>query len=132
MRRELARQVSEEGVEILPDLQMERLLAPDTRKNNGDLVEFVRAIILESSPDGVVAALGAMRDRPDSTASLGKISVPTAGHLGTEDALSTPEVMGELAEKIPDAPTHTRGRSTSQTSNVRPSSIHPREFLEEV
>jgi 3-oxoadipate enol-lactonase len=99
-RRETARRVAEEGVEVLPKLQMERLLAPDTLENNKDVVETVRAMILESSPDGVVAALGAMRERPDSTDLLGEINVPTLVMGGAADALSTPEVMGEMAGKI--------------------------------
>src|ERR671910_545595 len=102
-RKNMARRVADEGVGVLVELQMERLLARDTLENNGEVVEKVRAMILESSPDGVVAALGAMRDRPDSTGLLGKISVPTLVLGGAEDALSTPEVMGEMAEKIPDA-----------------------------
>ena len=100
MRRETARRVAEEGVEVLPKLQMERLLAPGTLENEEDVVETVRAMILESSPDGVVAALGAMRERPDSTNLLSKINVPTLVLGGAEDALSTPEVMGEMAGKI--------------------------------
>jgi 3-oxoadipate enol-lactonase len=66
-------------------------------------VETVRAMILESSPDGVVAALGAMRERPDSTNLLSEINVPTLVLGGAEDALSTPEVMGEMAGKIPNS-----------------------------
>ena len=97
-RRELARRVAEEGIEVLPEVQMERLLAPDTLENKRDVVEYVRGMILESSPDGVVAALGAMRDRPDSTGLLEKISVPTLVIGGEEDALSTPEIMAEMAE----------------------------------
>jgi 3-oxoadipate enol-lactonase len=102
-RRQTARRVAEEGVEILPELQMERLLAPGTLKTNKGVVESVRGMILESSPDGVVAALGAMRERPDSTELLGKITVPTLVVGGSEDALSTPEVMASMAEKIPDS-----------------------------
>jgi 3-oxoadipate enol-lactonase len=102
-RRELARRVAEEGVEVLPKLQMERLLARDTLENKKDVVESVRDMILESSPDGVVAALGAMRERPDSTDLLGKINVPTLVLGGAEDALSTPEIMGDMAKKIPDS-----------------------------
>ena len=102
-RRDLARRVAEEGVGILPKLQMERLLAPQTLANKKAIVEFVRDIMLESSPDGVVAALGAMRERPDSTPLLGEIKVPTLVIGGAEDALSTPEVMGAMAEKIPDS-----------------------------
>jgi 3-oxoadipate enol-lactonase len=106
-RRETARRVAEEGVEVLPKLQMERLLAPDTLKNKKDVVESVRAMILESCPDGVVGALGAMRDRPDSTDLLGRIDVPTLVAGGEEDTLSTPEVMGEMARKIPNSRHHT-------------------------
>lgn len=102
-RRETARRVAEEGVGVLPELQMERLLAPQTLKNDKTLVESVRGMILESSPDGVVAALGAMRERPDSTDLLGKINVPTLVIGGAEDALSTPEIMKNMAEKIPDS-----------------------------
>lgn len=102
-RRETARRVAEEGVEVLPKLQMERLLSRTTLENKKGVVELVRDMILDSSPDGVVAALGAMRERPDATDLLGKISVPTLVIGGAEDALSTPEVMGKMAEKIPDA-----------------------------
>ncbi len=102
-RKEMARRVAEEGVGVLIELQMERLLAPDTLKNNERVVEKVRAMILESNPNGVVAALGAMRERPDSTPLLGKIGVPTLVIGGEEDGISSPEVMGAMAEKIPDS-----------------------------
>jgi 3-oxoadipate enol-lactonase len=82
---------------------MERLLARDTLENNGEVVEKVRAMILESSPNGVVAALGAMRDRPDSTPLLAEIAVPTLVIGGEEDGISSPEVMGAMAEKIPNS-----------------------------
>ena len=102
-RRELARRVTEEGVGILPGLQMERLLSEKTLKSKPEVIERVRAMILESSPDGVVAALGAMKDRPDSTGGLGDIGVPTLVIAGEEDELSNPEVMEEMASKIPDS-----------------------------
>lgn len=100
-RMKTARRVADEGVEVLIELQMERLLAPQTLKNNREVVEKVRAMILESSPTGVVAALGAMRERPDSTPLLAEISVPTLVIGGEEDAISSPEVMAEMAQKIP-------------------------------
>ncbi len=100
-RKEMARRVAEEGVEVLVELQMGRLLAPDTLENNARVVERVRAMILESNPNGVVAALGAMRERPDSTALLQKIEVLSLVIGGEEDAISSPEVMGAMAEKIP-------------------------------
>ena len=69
----------------------------------GTHVEAVRGMILESSPEGVVAALGAMRDRPDSTELLGKIHVPTLVVSGGEDGIFPPEIMEEMARMIPGA-----------------------------
>jgi pimeloyl-ACP methyl ester carboxylesterase len=102
-RKNMARRVAEEGVEVLIELQMERLLARDTLENDEAVVEKVRAMIFESSPNGVVAALGAMRDRPDSTPLLESIEVPTLVIGGEEDGISSPEVMGAMAEKIPNS-----------------------------
>ena len=102
-RKEMALRVAQEGIGVLVDLQMERLLSPQTRAGNEGLVERVRSIILENTPDGAVAALGAMRERPDSTATLGRIDVPTLVVGGGEDTISSPEVMGEMAAGIPDA-----------------------------
>ena len=116
-RRDLARRVAEEGVGVLPRVQMERLLAPRTLEGNKAVVEYVRDIMLESSPDGVVAALGAMRDRPDSTELLGQIKVPTLVIGGAEDTLSTPEVMGQMAAKIP-ASEHTTLEDAGHLSNL--------------
>ena len=60
-------------------------------------------MMLEASPDGVVAALGAMRERPDSTGLLPEIQVPTLVIGGEEDALCPPDAMGEMARRIPKA-----------------------------
>jgi 3-oxoadipate enol-lactonase len=99
-RKKMAQRVADEGVEVLIELQMERLLAPDTLKRDEEVVEKVRAMILDSSPTGAVAALGAMRERPDSTPLLTEIGVPTLVIGGEEDEISSPEVMGAMAEKI--------------------------------
>jgi 3-oxoadipate enol-lactonase len=102
-RKEMARRVADEGVEVLVELQMERLLARDTLENDEEVVERVRAMILESAPGGVVAALGAMRNRPDSTPLLAEIEAPTLVIGGEEDGISSPEVMGAMAQKIPNS-----------------------------
>lgn len=106
-RKNMARRVAEEGVEVLIELQMQRLLASQTLENDEETVNRVKAMIRESSPDGVVAALGAMRERPDSTPLLPEIEVPTLVVGGAEDAISSPEVMGAMAAKLPDARHHT-------------------------
>jgi 3-oxoadipate enol-lactonase len=102
-RKEMALRVAQEGVGVLIELQMDRLLTPHTLQNNEELVESVRAMIFDNSPDGIVAALGAMRERPDSTPLLGEIDVPTLVVGGEEDGISSPEIMGAMAAKIPGA-----------------------------
>ena len=133
-RNEMAFRVAQEGVGVLVELQMERLLAPDTLQNNEKLVENVRAMIFDNSPDGAVAALGAMRERPDSTPLLGEIGVPTLVVGGEEDGISTPEVMGDMAAKIPGA-RHVTIPQTGHLSNLEaPEQFNAalKEFLESI
>ena len=101
-RNEMALSVARDGVEVLVELQMKRLLSPESLQDGG-LVGKVSSIILENSPDGAVAALGAMRERPDSRPLLGEIDVPTLVVGGEEDNISSPEVMGAMAAEIPGA-----------------------------
>ena len=133
-RKKMARRVAEEGVEVLVELQMARLLAPDTLENDARVVERVRAMILESNPNGVVAALGAMRERPDSTPLLGKIEVPTLVIGGEEDGISSPGVMGAMAEKIPGS-RHVTLSNAGHLSNLEaPDGFNAalKEFFEEL
>lgn len=102
-RDETAARVAGEGIEVLPDLLMERLLSETTRRESPETVERVRRMMLEGSPDGVVAALSALRERPDSTPLLGEISVPTLVVGGEEDLLSGPETMARMSEAIPES-----------------------------
>jgi 3-oxoadipate enol-lactonase len=116
IRNEMALSVARDGVEVLVDLQMERLLAPGSLRDD-DLVEDIRAMILENSPDGAVAALGAMRERPDSRPLLNEINVPTLVIGGEEDGISSPEVMGAMAAEIPGA-THLTITGAAHLSNL--------------
>nr|MDP8945171.1 alpha/beta hydrolase [Actinomycetota bacterium] len=116
-RNETALSVAQEGVGVLVELQMKRLLAPYTLQNDEEVVESVRTMIFENSPDGIVAALGAMRERPDSTPLLGEIGVPTLVVGGEEDSISSPEVMGAMAAKIPGA-RHVTIPRTGHLSNL--------------
>jgi 3-oxoadipate enol-lactonase len=116
IRNQMALSVAKEGVEVLVDLQMERLLAPGSLQDEA-LVENVRAMILENSPDGAVAALGAMRERPDSRPLLTDINVPTLVVGGEQDGISSPEVMGAMAAEIPGA-SHVTLPDTAHLSNL--------------
>ena len=47
-----------------------KLVGPSTRTEEPEIVEQVRAMVAATPVSGIVGALGAMRDRPDSTADL--------------------------------------------------------------
>ena len=55
------------------------------------------------SVTGMVGALRAMRERPDSTPLLGTIRVPTLVVVGAEDRVTPPAVAEAMAQAIPGA-----------------------------
>ncbi|HEX4932643.1 MAG TPA: alpha/beta hydrolase, partial [Gemmatimonadaceae bacterium] len=71
-----------------------------TREKCPEVVDDVHRM-LESAPvDGVIGALEALRDRPDSTSTLGTIDVPTLIVVGEDDALTPPSEAMLLHEGI--------------------------------
>ena len=68
-----------------------------------DLVEFVQDMMLSASVDGIVGALGAMRDRVDSIGDLAGFDVPALVVHGEDDQL-IPVAEAEItADGLPDA-----------------------------
>lgn len=63
----------------------------------------VRGFMATSKPDGVMGALWGMADRPDASARLGQIRVPTLVITGAEDTVIPPNESVVLAESIPGA-----------------------------
>ncbi len=57
----------------------------------------------QCNPLGVKGAILAMLSRTSTAESLSNIAVPTLVIVGEEDALSTPEVMKGLSDKIPNS-----------------------------
>ena len=78
--------VEAEGTDPIIAGMIPKLMAPDSYGDD-ELVDFVKEIMEGTSPEGVIGALQAMRDRPDSTATLGKIAVPTLIIHGENDQI---------------------------------------------
>ena len=94
-------------------------LALVEREGVGTLVERQLAVLLSASaseavkrqvrelgqqpPEGVCAAIRALRDRPDRRGELSAIACPTLVISGGEDQLSPPDEMAGLAAAIPNA-----------------------------
>ena len=102
-RDQAAELVKDQGVGAIVEAMLPKMLAPETYAEQPDLVEFVRDMMMETSVEGVVGALAAMRDRVDSTGDLPLIDVPTLVVHGAEDQLIPVSEAEILATSLPDA-----------------------------
>jgi pimeloyl-ACP methyl ester carboxylesterase len=102
-RMELIKGVLTEGIEPVAAAMLSKLLGPETMAKRATCIADTLAAIRRASPAGVAAALGAMAGRPDMTAALAEIRVPTLVVVGEHDAISPVEEMRGIAERIPAA-----------------------------
>ena len=80
-----------------------KLLGASTRSGRSGVVDEVMRIGSTQSTEGLIAALAALRDRPDSTPGLADISVPTLVIVGDEDSVTPPPDSRKLVDTIPGA-----------------------------
>jgi 3-oxoadipate enol-lactonase len=90
-RRELIAFARSSGVSAVADRQMIGLLGKSTRERGPEIETIARSIAANATVDGVVGALEAMMERPDSTPTLATISVPSLIVAGEEDVLTPPK-----------------------------------------
>ncbi len=87
-RRALLEAVRREGVGIVPDRQIPTVLGATTRGERPAVVAEVKRIIAANAAPGIEAAIVALMRRPDSTADLIRIQVPTLLIVGDEDEIT--------------------------------------------
>lgn len=91
------------GVRPLAMRQMASQFTEATRKNQRLLAEEVRDLMLSQAKAGVVAALQAMRDRPDRRPVLLALQAPCLVLVGEQDAV-TPLVAAQAMAEAARAP----------------------------
>lgn len=102
-RVQAAIRVRREGTGAVAEEMIPRLISETTRRERPEVEARLRAIIESNPPESVARAQEGMAERPDSTALLPTITVPTLLVVGTEDPISPPDEMREMAGRIPDA-----------------------------
>jgi 3-oxoadipate enol-lactonase len=96
--------VRESGSAAVAATLLPGMLAPSTLEGSPEVVERVRAMMAATPVAGMVGALGAMRDRPDSTELLPSLAgLPTLVLVGEDDALTPPAQARAMADAIPGA-----------------------------
>ena len=110
-RLKAADDVEKQGPVPFIDSMIPKLLGDTARTTRPDLVERARKMMLEMSVAGIAAVQRGMAARPDSTADLKTINVPTLAMVGSEDTL-TPlseaesmqrQIAGSRLQAIPRA-----------------------------
>lgn len=87
-----------EGMEGIADELLPKLLAPETVSQRPDIVKRVRDMIVATNPEGAVAALRGMAQRPNRIPFLSNIIAPTLIIVGSKDTL-TPIADAELMHR---------------------------------
>ncbi|MBL8056365.1 MAG: alpha/beta fold hydrolase, partial [Anaerolineales bacterium] len=102
-RDRMAQTAREHGAGAVAEAMLPKLFAPAAYAARPELVAGARPMLAGASVDGIVSALAALRDRPDSTPRLAEITVPTLVIHGTDDQLIPPAEAEKMAAGIPGA-----------------------------
>lgn len=96
------RAVRESGVAAFVEDMLPRVLAPASLADP-TIADVARRIMIEQPAEGIIAALGGLRDRGDSRPLLAGIDAPTLVICGAEDTLTPPAGMADMAAATPGA-----------------------------
>lgn len=110
-RMELIALAKESGAGAVANAQISGMVGATTREQNPALVEGLHQMLAGAPVEGIIGALQAMMDRPDSTDLLPTITVPTLIIVGEQDALTPVKesramhaaIAGSRLEVIPGA-----------------------------
>jgi pimeloyl-ACP methyl ester carboxylesterase len=102
-RNNLIEAVTLQGPKAAIDRLLPKLLAASSHDTRPKTVRRVRDIAERQSMGGIIAALKALRDRPDANAGLPHISVPTLVIVGEDDQVTPIDKAEALSRAIPDA-----------------------------
>lgn len=102
-RRALIDTASAQGADAVADQQLPGQLGRTTRATAPALVDEVARMLRRASVRGITDALAAMMARPDSTATLETITVPTLVIVGDEDVVTPVDEARAMAALVPAA-----------------------------
>lgn len=102
-RLKTAERVLKEGPGVVAEAMLPKLFAPNTVKDQPQIIEATRQVMLRTNAAGIAAALHGLARRPDVTEQLPQIDVPTLVICGEHDAIAPPTEMKQFAAQMPKA-----------------------------
>lgn len=99
-RLQTAEQVLQQGPEQYIDSMLPKLVGEVTWRNRPDVVEKAKRTMMRSTAQGIAAVQRGMAERPDSTATLSKISIPTLILGGAADVFMSRQELEKMRAGI--------------------------------
>ncbi len=100
-RDQSAALAQEKGAGAITAQMLPKLLSPKTYQAKPQVAEQAARIMTTTTVEGSVAALQAMRDRPDSTPTLAKIQTPALVIAGADDQFFPKSEFENMARALP-------------------------------
>ena len=95
--------VTAKGPEAVADMMLPKLLGETSQRDQPELADAVRTLVLRNTTEAIASAVRAMKLREDATAWISGLTCPTLVMCGAEDALTPPEDSKAMAAAIPGA-----------------------------
>ena len=123
-RRQQIDLVRAEGSTAIANAQIASMVGKTTREKQPDTYDAVHRMIAQAPVDGIAGALEAMMKRPDSTADLAAIDVPTLVVVGEEDAITPVKEARAMHEKIPGSSLQVIAQAGHLSNMERPAAFN--------
>ncbi len=119
--RERAAKVRAEGMSDVAEAIMKGATSADTKSNNTVGMAFIRELLMRQDPEGYARNCEALAGAQG--ADLEGIRCRTLLMTGDEDAIAPPSGMRAMAERLPDARSHTLSRCGHWTTIERAAEV---------
>lgn len=95
--------VTEQGPEAVADMMLPKLLGETSHRDQPDLADAVKTLILRNTPEAIASAVRAMKLREDARQWMPAVTCPTLVVCGAEDVLTPPAESEAMAAAVPGA-----------------------------
>jgi 3-oxoadipate enol-lactonase len=100
-RRAMIDVAEDQGSAGVANMQIAGLMGKTTRDKRPDIYDAIHRMMAQAPVEGIIGALEAMIERPDSTSTLATIDVPTLIVVGDEDVLTPAKDARIMQASVP-------------------------------